>query len=94
MEVLAQVEMVTNNFGIRNFRHPMRSLNMHLGCGFFFLLGFAGRRWWEFFLFSYVPNVFSSSYQKSFASVPNRFSIEPQFYPILFGHISTSIYKM
>jgi hypothetical protein len=94
MEVLAQVQMVTNNFGIRNFRHPMRRLNVHLGWGFFFLLGFGGCGWWDFFVFWYVPNVFSSSYQKGFATVPNRFSIEPQFYPILFGHISTSIYKL
>lgn len=51
MEVLAQVQMVTNNCGIRIFRHPMRRLNVHLGWGFFFLLGFGGSGWWDFLFF-------------------------------------------
>jgi hypothetical protein len=59
---------------------------------FFWVVGGVGGG--IFLFFWYVPNVFSSSYQKGFATVPNRFSIEPQFYPILFGHISTSIYKL
>jgi hypothetical protein len=85
--------MVTNNFGIRNFRHPMKMLNVHLGGG-----GGGGGGGppggGGTFLFVYVPSVFSSSYQKGFTSVPNMFSIEPRFYPILFGHISTSIYTL
>jgi hypothetical protein len=43
--------MVTNNFGIRNFRHPMRRLNVHLEGAFSFLWVLGGGGGEIFFVF-------------------------------------------
>jgi hypothetical protein len=66
--------MVTNGFGNRNFMQPMGRLSIHSKClDFFFknILGGGGAG--DFFLFSFVPNMFPSSSQW----VPIRFSKFP-----------------
>jgi len=83
--------MVTNSFENRkNFMHPMRRLNKNFGWG-------GGEKdFLLFFLSSQCVSIkFSMGSQNApqvLNGFPKTFPIAPQFYPILFGHNSTSMY--
>ncbi len=58
--------MVTNSFRNKNFMQPMGRLSMHSKCLDFFLLSLPGGEGGgkeDFFLFSFVPNMFPLSSQ-------------------------------
>jgi hypothetical protein len=73
--------MVMNSFGNKNFMQPMGRFNIHSKCFDFFLSSFGGGG----SIFSFVPNMFLSSFQWVHVRFPicspRVFAITPHFNP-------------